>query len=226
MLLPEEVLLRIKRWIDAPESKTIWIQGIPSTLQDSVVSRAAARIYDVSTAARLPCIVFFCQTRYHFAQKNNLTQKEASLVAFLYAVVSQLVCLLPTQFPAMEGLAQRNFDILDGSMQSIPAALDLIRSLLTHAPSPLIWVIDGLQLVEDKTSLPFLRAFLGILDEQKTKHISKVCFTTQGNCAVLARGLDFRERVDATRTAMRRPGVMLRGGSDLQQLRAPKGWKA
>ena len=110
-----------------------------------------------------------------------------------------------TQFEQVGGLDQGNFDLLDGSMQSIHASLDIIRALLNHAPSPLIWVIDGLQLVEDRTSMPFLQTLLGILKEQKTKRISKVCFTTQGNCAVLARGLDFRERVDATRTALSRP---------------------
>ncbi|KAG8676531.1 hypothetical protein FPOAC1_002536 [Fusarium poae] len=220
MFLPDEVLLRIKSWIDTPGSKTIWIQGIPSTQQDSIVSRTAARIYDVSTEARLPCVLFFCQPRYDFAKEKSLTQKEASLVAFLYGIIRQLVRLLPTQFSAVEGLAQGNFDELDGSIQSVHASLDLIRALLNHAPSPLIWVIDGLQLVEDRASMPFLQAFLGILEEQKTTRISKVCFTTQGNCAVLARGLDFRERVDATRTALSRPGVTLRGGSGLQQLRA------
>ncbi|QPC76903.1 hypothetical protein HYE68_007655 [Fusarium pseudograminearum] len=203
--LPDEVLLRLKGWIDAPESKTIWIQGIPSSQQDSVVSRTALRIYEVSTEARLPCIVFFCQSRYAFAKEKNLTQKEASLIAFLYSIVNQLVHLLPTQFQATEKLVQEKFNLLDGSKQSITAALDLVRVLLDHAPSPLIWVIDGLQLVEDRTSMPFLQTFLGILKEQKTKRISKVCFTTQGNCAVLARGLDFRERVDATRTVFSRP---------------------
>ncbi|WXC56856.1 hypothetical protein SNK03_002787 [Fusarium graminearum] len=203
--LPDAVLLRVKGWIDAPEPKTIWIQGIPSSQQDSVVSRTALRIYEVSNEARLPCIVFFCQPRYAFAKEENLTQKEASLIAFLYDIVNQLVHLLPTQFQATEGLVQEKFDRLDGSKQSFTAALDLVRVLLDHAPSPLIWVIDGLQLVEDRTSMPFLQTFLGILKEQKTKRISKVCFTTQGNCAVLARGLDFRERVDATRTVFSRP---------------------
>ncbi|XEU99954.1 hypothetical protein FSHL1_005241 [Fusarium sambucinum] len=220
MFLPDEVSLRIKLWIDSLESKSIWIQGIPSAQQDSIVSRTAARIYDVSTEARLPCIAVFCQPRYHFAKEKGLTQKAASLIAFLYSIIRQLIRLLPTQFSAVEGLARRNFDLLDGSMQSIQASLDLIRALLNHAPSPLIWVIDGLQLVEDRTSMPFLQTFLGLLKERKTKSISKACFTTQGNCAVLARGLDFRERVDATRTALGRPGVTLRGGSDLQQLRA------
>ncbi|GKU10596.1 hypothetical protein FLAG1_09316 [Fusarium langsethiae] len=152
--LPEEVLLRIKQWIDTPESKTIWIQGISSTQQDSVVSRTAARIYDVSTEARLPCIVFFCQLRYDFAKEKNLSQKEASLIAFTYGIVSQLVRLLPTQFQAMGGLAQESFDRLDGSMQSIPAALDLIRALLNHAPSPLIWVVEAR--VGTTTSTPLL----------------------------------------------------------------------
>ncbi|RGP61610.1 hypothetical protein FSPOR_9936 [Fusarium sporotrichioides] len=192
--LPEGVLLRIKQWIDTPESKTIWIQGISSTQQDSVVSRTAARIYDLSTEARLPCIVVFCQPRHDFAKEKNLSQKEASLIAFTYGIVNQLVRLLPTQFQAMGGIAQESFDRLDGSMQSIPAALDLIRALLKHAPSPLIWVVEGLQLVEDRTSMPFLQTFLGVLKEEKTKRISKVCFTTQGNSVTLARGLDFRER--------------------------------
>lgn len=215
-------MLRLKQWIDTPESKTIWIQGIPSTPHDSIVSRAAARVYDVSIQARLPCIAFFCQLSYDFAQGSKLTRKEAGLIALLYTIVSQLVCLLPTEFSPTEGLGEKSFDQLDGSMQSIPAALELVKSLLIHVPSPLIWVMDGLQLVEDKVTMPFLQAFLGILQDQKSKGISKFCFTTQGNCALLARGLDFRERVDASRTALSRPGVILRGGSDIHQIRGPR----
>ncbi|KAJ4247112.1 hypothetical protein NW762_013250 [Fusarium torreyae] len=218
-LLPHEVILKIQQWINAPESKTIWVQGPPSMPHNSIVSRAAAKVYDLSFQTRLPCVVFFCQPRYTFARDKGLTQKEAGLIALLYTVIRQLVCLLPTGFPATEGLGEKNFHLLNGSMKSVSEALNLIRALLTHAPSTLIWVVDGLQLVEDKTTIPFLREFVDILKAQQTAGVHKVFFTTQGNSSVLARGVDFRERVDASRTAP--PGAVLRGGSDIRQLEGP-----
>ncbi|KAJ3532409.1 hypothetical protein NM208_g8449 [Fusarium decemcellulare] len=212
-LLPQEVVLKMQQWIKTSESKTIWVQGLPSMPQNSVVSHAAARICIISIQTGLPCVSFFCQPRYSFANDKKLTQKEAGLVALLYTVVSQLACLLPEAFPETDGLNEGRFNLLDGTMESTPVALDLIRALLTHAPSSLIWVMDGLQLVESNTTIPHLRAFLEILREQETKRVSKACFTTQGNCFVLTRAIDVKERVDASRIALNRPGAILRGGN-------------
>lgn len=201
----------------------IWVHGVPAMSYGTGLSRAAMRVYDISMQAGIPCISFFCKPRYEFAEEKNLTRKEAGLIALLYAVVSQLTCLLPMGFPATKGLDEVHFRRLDGSMASVPVALGLVQTLLLHAPPSLVWVVDGLQLLQDEATVPHLRCFVDILREQETERVSKVCFTTDGNCVVLGRATNVRERVDATRMAQGRPGAVLRGGSQVTQLGGPAG---
>lgn len=217
-LLPEEVILAMQKWIKTTDSKMIWVQGVSMLPFGTGVSRAAMRIYDISIQSGVPCISYFCKPLYEGAENFRQSSKEAGTVGLLYAIVSQLTCLLPMGFPITKGLDERHFSRLDGSTESLPAALELIRALLLHAPPSLVWVVDGLQLVQDETTLPHLRSLLKILRDQETRRISKVCFTTDGNCLALARATNVRERVDATRMAQNRPGALLRGGSHLNQL--------
>jgi hypothetical protein len=217
-LLPEEVTLAMQMWIKTTESRMIWVQGISMLPYGAGLSRAAMRIYDISIEGGIPCVSYFCKPRYDGTEKPRQSSKEVGTVGLLYAIVSQLTCLLPMGFPATKGLDERQFSRLDGSMESLPAALELISALLLHAPPSLVWVVDGLQLIQDETTLPHLRSLLNILRDQETRRISKVCFTTDGNCLVLARATNVRERVDATRMAQNRPGAFLRGGSHLDQL--------
>ncbi|KAH6684957.1 hypothetical protein F5X68DRAFT_276978 [Plectosphaerella plurivora] len=219
LLLPEEVMHPMVRWIKTKESKMIWVQGVSGLPVGSGLSRAALQIYNVSLQGGIPCVSYFCKPRYDFSARKQLSSKEAGMVSLLYSVVSQLTCLLPMGFPATKGLDESHFSLLDGSAESLPAALELIQALLIHTPPSLVWVIDGLQLLQDEATVPHMRAFVEILRDQETKRISKVCFTTDGNCLVLARATNVRERVDATRMAQSRPGAVMRGGSSVWQLR-------
>lgn len=220
-MVPSEVILELQKWIKTKDSKKIWVQGVSTTPHGVGLTHAALRICDISIQAGIPCVSFFCKGNYGFEGAKRLTIKEAGLVSLLYSVISQLACLLPTALPATEGLEESDFNILDGTMESIPAALKLIRALLIHAPPTLIWVIDGLQLTETGSTVPYLRAFLDILGEQETKRISKVCFTTGGNCFVLTQAMTIFERFDTLRPAQNRPGALMRGGSDVSELRGP-----
>lgn len=220
-VLPRETLIDIQKWIRTRESKTIWVEGPAMVPYGSGISRAAIRIRDISIDAGIPCVSFFYKRQYGFAKEKGLKPKGAGLVALLYSVIGQLACLLPTAFPSTEGLDEGHFGLLDGSLESVPAALELIRLLLMHAPPALIWVIDGVQLGDDKTTRPHLRSFLDILRGEETKRVCKVCLTTDGNCFVLSQATKARERVDASRMALDRPGSVMRGGSDVSELRSP-----
>lgn len=211
----------MQKWIKSHESKLIWIGGAPSASHGSGLSSAAMRICDIGIQTGIPCISFFAKPQYHFAHAKHLTHKEAGLVALLYSVVAQLSCLLPATFTATEGLYENHFRLLDGSMASVSAAMKIICTMLIHAPRSLIWVLDGIQLVESRDTIPHLQSLLGILRDQESKRISKVWFTTDGNCFVLTRGTEPHERVDASRMAHGRPGAILRGGSDVNDLAVP-----
>lgn len=219
--LPEEVMMQMQMWIQAPKSKMLWVGGDPVAPYGSGLSQTAMRLSTVSMEAGLPCVSFYCKPRYDFAKTSHVSGREAGLIALLYSVITQLTYLLPAEFPATKDLDSDQFRLLDGSMDSVPVALRIIRALLTHAPPSLIWVLDGVQLAEDQATIPYLRTFMEILREQEDQRVSKVCFTTDGNSRALMSSMRAHERVDASRMTHRIPGRALIGGRDISELGGP-----
>ncbi|KAL6407016.1 hypothetical protein AUP68_09837 [Ilyonectria robusta] len=216
--IPEEVMMQMQIWIQAPKSKMLWVGGVPVVPYGSGLSQAAMRLSTVSMEAGLPCVSFYCKPRYAFAKTSHVSGRQAGLIALLYSVITQLTYLLPATFPATKDLDGDQFRLLDGSMESVSVALRIIRALLSHAPPSLIWVLDGLQLAEDQATLPYLKALMEILREQEDQRVSKVCFTTDGNSRALTSSMRAHERVDASRMAHRVPGRPSIGGRNISEL--------
>jgi len=158
-----------------------------------------------------------------------MPRPQATLLALLYSLMAQLTRLLPSEFEPSPSpgpsdlLTEESLALLDGTPQSIPLALQTIAALLSHAPPSLVWVIDGLQMAESQETREHLEGFLGILrgEEREGKRVSKVCFTTDGNSAVLGRGLRVDKKVDAARLVQGRGlgGRVLKGGGGVGGLR-------
>ncbi|KAI0376344.1 hypothetical protein F5Y04DRAFT_292774 [Hypomontagnella monticulosa] len=216
-LLPDEVLIELQEWLGAKESKMIWVEGMPADSYGSELSLAAMRLVDISLNAGVPCISFFVKPSYNFASKT-LPQRQAAVVALLYSIITQLASLLPVEFEGMDELDETQFRKLDGSFSSVPIALRIIQALLAHAPPSLIWVLDGVEMAENSDTIHDLKKFVEILQDQEKRHISKVCFTSDGNSIVLTGAMSIFERVDASRMAQGRPGHLLKGGADINTL--------
>ena len=222
-LLPHEVLIEIQRWIEASQPRMIWIQGILSPSYGSDLSLAAMHICEICLNAGIPCVSFFAKPSYDFATGVQLTQKEAATIAFLYTILTQLARLLPVQFEATKELNLSQFTLLGGNLDTVPVALGLIEKLIVHAPPLLIWVIDGMQLMESVTTYQYLTQFVQILQRQGTDRFSRVCFTTDGNSAVLNRTINPSERVDASRLCQAQPGQVVSGSASISTLHGPVG---
>jgi len=222
-LLPSEVLTALQSWVSSPVSRTIWVQGAISTSHGSTLSRAALRLPQIILDSGLPCVSFFCKPLFEFPTTSPrlMTRQQKALVAFMYSVVAQLVHLLPheIEMEATGSLSEEEFSLLDGTFDSIPAALRIIDGLLAQAPPTIIWVVDGLHLMESLETKLHLERVLQILRDEANKRVTKVCFTTDGNSAVLGRGLDSKEKIDAGRTVQGRAGKLLRGGGLVNSLR-------
>jgi hypothetical protein len=175
------------------------------------------QLCNISMHARIPCVSFFCKPAYTFtsASQTGLSNQEAAVVALLYSTIAQLARLIPAEVPAAPEFHQQQFDLLDGSIDSAHVALRIIQALLVHAPPSMIWVIDGLQLAESRSTISLLSSFFEILRRQEELRISKVCFTTDGNSVVLTRAISVHEHVDGSRMVQGGPGRQLRGGGDV-----------
>lgn len=219
--LPDEVMLEFNKWIIEDGSKIMWVEGESSSFQGSALSLAAMRIYDLSIKEGIACLSFFAKPRYRFAVQPHpaLSHKEAATVAMLYSIICQLARLLPPEFDPTPDLDVEKFQLLDGTLDSANVALQIIEALIPHTPRVLMCVLDGFQLAESKSTRPYLSSLMALLRAQREKKILKLCATTEGNSLVLAQNTGMRERVDASRMAQESPQGILRGASDISELR-------
>lgn len=172
---------------------------------------AALHLCELTKGQGLPCISYFGKRRYATAAATGLSHPSAGMISFLYSVITQLTFLLPPRFSTSELLGTDQYQLLDGTLNSIPTAMSLINGLLKYAPPSLVWVLDGLDFIEDKNTVSPLKEFVNILREQEIRTMSKVCFTTEGNSLVLMRALSPRQRVDVTRMAQGRSSRLTHG---------------
>lgn len=215
--LPQEVLNSIRRWIASSQSRMIWIEGMPSYSYGSNLSLTAMQLCTISMRAQIPCVSFFCKPSYKFASGSHaaLSSQEASTVALLYSVIAQLARLIPADFQGSPDLYQQQFHLLDGNIGSAFIALQIIQDLLVHVPPSIIWIIDGLQMAESKSTIQILDEFLAVLRNQEKHRTSKACFTTDGNSYVLLPAIRVDERVDGSRVVSAGRRQQLPGGGDV-----------
>lgn len=220
--LPQEIMSEFSRWIKAPKSRIMWVQGTPSTSGTSPLSLAATQVCDFSLKLGIPCVSFFFKPRYNIpsGSADPVSHKKAACISMLYSLVSQLVHLLPYDFRADHDgdFGEDQFRLLDGSFQSANTALKMLDALLDHATPSLVCVVDGIQFGEGPTITAYFESFLEILRLHQGQRICKMCFTTQGGSTALSRSVNVWERVDASRMAQDRPGNPLRGGSSVSEL--------
>ncbi|KAJ5737712.1 uncharacterized protein N7483_002837 [Penicillium malachiteum] len=214
--LPGEVLVSMQKWLQVPSSRMIWIEGSSPDFYASNLSLAALRLCAICNSSEVPSIFVFCKNRYKFQKSRSASaQKEASLVVLLYSIISQLACLIPPEFEAVKKLDGWHFNQLDGTIDSAKLALDIIEALVSLQLPSLIWIIDGLQLAEDRNSRSYLTRLVTIL---RSHQDGNVCFTTNGSSRALIQTIRKSERVDASPMLQGRGGRVLKGGLQIEGL--------
>ena len=212
-LIPTEVLNKVQQWLSTRTSSLLWVEGpvFPSDL-----SPTALRVCSVLVNERIPCIPFFHLRRYHNPWK--LDHGQAGVVCLLYTLIHELVYQLPSVIHSDIVLDESYFVALDGSWKSTARALDIIRAFLTHKSSGIVFVISGLEAVDDRATRPVLKDLVDIIRDHSSKTVVKTLFVTNGMSQTLGSKTTTGERVDASRLAQSRPGRPLRGGSSLNEL--------
>lgn len=191
---------RITDWTAAAESSTLWICG-PLSTKISDISLAAGYMVLLAERAYIPMIAYRCRL-----EDPGLSQPGSDgipvryrsmamdrLVALLYSLIIQLVWLLPDTIETSSDLGIDRFTSLDGSTPSLLDTLNLFEELLALAPSTLVVIIDGFQLVDnDDDHLygtgGYLEIFLEILRtaSEVPGRTVKTLFASDGNCLILS----------------------------------------
>jgi hypothetical protein len=87
----------------------------------------------------------------------------------------------------------------------------MIKGLLEMAPSFLVCFVDEIQVLDRKSTNPYVKELIGILQVQDPKRAVKVLLSTSGSYSTLRRTLQSGEAVSGSRQP--RPGETVLVGS-------------
>lgn len=167
----------------------------PDTLQQS------ASVYrSLAQEAGVPVVSYFCELS-HDDPPANRTRESMELSALLYAMIRQVINVLPEQSTdAAFPIQQAKLSALDGTLRTWKDALGLFENLVGSVHLPLLlFVIHGLNVVEDDVEGTTTQALEDIVrclarmagpNQIGDGTIIKVLFTSSGLSDALCHVLD------------------------------------
>jgi hypothetical protein len=213
-IVPSEVVSRMKGWATSLKSQLLYLSGSGDS-QD--LSNVAAQYVAYAHEAKVPIASYFCQLSAPEPPAGR-TRETIEAVALVYALIRQLIELLPMELDAScPQLDASGFQNLDGTMASWSEALSLLEQMMGMIDNPiLVLVIDGFDALDDSRSTTSrLRDFLQVLRRRVMASrgpVLKVLFTSPGESAALKEILDPHEI--SLNTGMRRKNGRPMAGRD------------
>ena len=205
-------------WIKATKTMFVCIEGYAAPGASSTLSVAAMQLSDIALDVRLPCLSFFCDPMPKRRNPSDLTDKQAGLVSFLYSIILQLTQLLPVEFEANVDFTENRYKQFNGAFSTVSGALELIDDLTEQLGGMMHWILDGINLIEDRDTRPHILQLIEMLRRKGQRTVCKVCFTTSGNSMVLNRALTAAERM-GDHTSFTRASGRVNYGVDAEAFR-------
>jgi hypothetical protein len=195
--LPDiDISIKLGDWMspDTPIS-TLWITS-PTAARGFPGSRATALVTLVAAwESSLPIISHFCARPYHGDLAQGHSVEKAGLIGLVYSLIIQLL-----QFNVKDDAfkpSRDTFDKLDGSDESWPGALLLLKSLLQSTPQLQRLIIDGLNDLCFSSGSEWCADLLNmLLEHQRTATPGfKILLTTTGQSRVLPQYIEVKDRI-------------------------------
>lgn len=194
MIFPDTAS-RLGIWTEAAAPQMLWLSG-PYTQTDTFdnpMSTLAAKIISLAARNGLSLVTYLCELRRREPLRpGNSTKESQSMITLLYAIVRQVVELLPPLFETDADLSKTRFHQLDGTIRSWEHALRMLRDLLRLMPQTAICIIDGIQWLDDRSTKTNLKELVQVLRSEKLK----VLFTTAGSSRCLIAELSSSESLE------------------------------
>jgi hypothetical protein len=190
----------IQFWLQDFEAQLLWVQG---PLSQDYSTLACASVLGAAQEAGIPTLQFFCQQEV--AQNlTNLSETEL-LIRLTYSIIYQLLRYSIRDLSSKGDPALGNIDHLDGSTESLPEVLAILRELLTTRSKDFLIIIDGVHLIDDPSIRDQAYVFFDTLRQcNKTSvnglSMSKILLGTSGQTPVLENMVGVDEQLDATRS--------------------------
>ena len=205
-----QVVAALQEWATSNSSQIINVVGASQIEELSSTAPIASHCIDLAVESRIPVISFFCELpRRGTSLPNSMTPEMAALISLTYALVRQMIELLPSAaINIPTSLNRRSFERLNGSSESLDEALKILGHLVDRSPPVLLCIIDGLQKLDDQETRQHLTLLLETLRGQRTRsaeiaspdHVLKILFTTAGRSRCLLNGLKRNEVIFGERS--------------------------
>jgi len=188
---------RLKEWTKSavPGSQLISVAGRrPKGLEPPPMSALASMCVDFAVAANLPVISYFVSLPPNEQLRGGTSREVQALLSLTYALIRQFIEQLPSQFSSSSDFSQGRLLLLDGTLKSWTAAVELLKDLIQVVPKPLFCILDGFQLLDDWSTDTLVGDLINVLggqgpDEVEDKML-KVLITSTGRSRALMRLLE------------------------------------
>ncbi|THX74476.1 hypothetical protein D6D04_07925 [Aureobasidium pullulans] len=193
--MPVDIAMRLQKWATGDNSAIISLSGTnvyADIRTPDSLSSVAANLIAFADLAKLPVVSYFCTLATPGDLKSSQTRETHALIALVYALIWQLVELIPVETKVDVDLSAERFRLLDGTTDTFSEALDLLRDTFQFAPHLLYCVIDGLHWLDDRSTRTLLDSFVSLLLDitrsgDAQEHQIKIVLTTAGPARALLR---------------------------------------
>jgi len=177
----------LQRWISVQEPTNQWIEGPPQVAvpsQNTLTSVAVTALLQ-----QRHCVVSY------FRHPDSTQNKRQALRSLVRSLIVQLAGFLPPRVFTAVDMSSQRFELAMETDGEIVKSLSLFSDLQKLVSRAVIYVIDGLQALEDRSDRDHTRNLYdftslmcnGILNPHAP---SKLCFFTDGYVDALARAVE------------------------------------
>ena len=215
-----QVVSALEEWTTSG-SQILCIVGPDQTVEMPLTTMAATQWVASANQANIPTISYFCELpRPRTKLPAGMTAEMSGLISLTYALIRQLIELLPSFASYTEVLGVQKFAKLDGSIDSFDEAIAVLGELLDLSPPMLFCVIDAFEALDDRSTTKHMTTLVNTLRGHKiyksplsqlSDRVLKILFTTAGRSRNLLTDLRddeliFAERAGSAQKAGRSSG--------------------
>ena len=162
-----QVASALEEWTTS-SCQVFCVVGLNRMVDNSPTTMIARDYVMSANQAEIPTISYFCELpRPHTKLPNGMTAEMRGLVSLVYALIRQLIELLPSFASYTQNLGASRFAKLDGSVQSYDEAIGILGELLDLSPPMLFCVIDSFEILDDRSTTSHLTSFVNTLRGHK-----------------------------------------------------------
>ena len=199
--LSKEMFTGLRDWISSDKSDVLWVAGPYESRYPSKMSAIAATMVKVVAQAK-PMVVFhFCYSPNLRTIPTDKSIEEMGLISMVYSMIQQLIEQIQPQFDSSNDFSLNRFTSLDGNINTLDGALELLSDLVPHCLPYIVFIVDGIEQLDYRKGQQGCQDVVNAMRRLTTlkprddepQPIYKVLFTTSDKPDSLMRTLDDKD---------------------------------